>query len=252
MTMTNRFQRRSATTMAALGVCLLGGCGLDGPAPAADPATAVAALDGDHGDGQNDAIFPIDAHPFGGSLEFWAEEWWRWVYSVPAANNPFLHPGLDSNQDQSGPVFFLVPGNRVNTVPRDWAIAVTTSSLLNDFPCPDPTFVPAPGQSLFDFLLEGIAPVNDAVVDVEATLDGRPLKNLMSYRVASDDLTFIVGDPSLQTTLDSCITGSRQAAVVDAFMFILKPLEPGDHVLTTRVVNSAGEAFSHVQHLDVE
>lgn len=252
MTMTNRFDGRSATATMALVVFLLGGCAGDELDPAADPATTASALAADDGAAANTAIFPLDAHPYGHSLEFWAEEWWRWIYSTPAANNPLLHPGLDSNQNQSGPVFFLAPGDRTNTVPGRLAIAVTPSALLNDYPCPDPTFQPAPGQSLFDFLLGGIAPVNDAVVGVEATLDGRPLNDLLSYRVASRELTSIVGDPSLQTTLDTCITGASQPAVVDAFMFILKPLEPGLHVLTTRVTTAAGQVFDHVQQLDVQ
>jgi hypothetical protein len=124
--------------------------------------------------------------------------------------------------------------------------------LLNDFPCPDPTFQPPPGQSLFDFLLAGIKPVNDQVVEIGATLDGQAFSDLLSFRFISADLTSITGDLSLQTTFDSCITGSSQPAVVDSFLFIIKPLEPGRHVLTTRVVNQKGEVFTHVQNLDVQ
>jgi hypothetical protein len=159
---------------------------------------------------------------------------------------------MDSNQNQSGPMFFLVPGNRTNTVPQHWPIAVTPSTLLNDYPCPDPSWEPAPGQSLYDFLLGGISPVHDAVTEVSATLDGRPLDDLLSYRAISNELTSFVGDASLQTTFDTCITGASQPAVVDAFFFVIRPLEPGQHVLTTRVVNGSGQVFARTQVLNVQ
>lgn len=58
---------------------------------------------------------------------------------------------------------------------------------------------------------------------------------LLGYRARSHDLTHFVGDPSLQPTFDSCITGSRQPLVVDSYFFMIKPLTPGSHLLTTRV-----------------
>ena len=241
--------RAWSATMVTLGVCLLGGCGSPGTASVADPATAAARTQ--DRPNPNPALFARDAEPYGHDMEFWAEQWWRWIYSVPAANNPFLDPTLDSNQDQSGPVLFLVPGDRTNTVPHHRAIAVTPSTVFNDYPCPDPTFQPAPGQSLLDFLLAGATPINDGVVSIDATLDGQALSDLLSYRVASDDLMYFVGDLSLQP-LDGCITGARQPGVVDSLIFMIKPLEPGRHVLTTRVVNKAGKVFAHTQILDVQ
>jgi hypothetical protein len=237
--------------MVGLEVCLLGACGVPDTARISGPVAAGSALTQERAK-PNPALFEKDARPYGRSMEFWAEQWWRWVYSTPAAINPFLHRTIDSNQNQSGPVFFLAPGDRTNTVPRHWAIAVTPSTVLNDYPCPDPTFQPAPGQSLFDFLMAGIEPIQNAVVEIDATLDGQVLNDLLSYRAKSDDLTYLVGDSSLLTPLDGCITGSRQPAVVDAFIFLIKPPEPGFHVLTTRVVNQAGEVFTHTQNLEVQ
>lgn len=240
------------STMGAMGVWLLGGCGAPDAPAAADPVTTTSALTECHADNPNPALFPKNARPFGRSMESWAEQWWRWILSTPAEINPFLHPTMDSNQNQSGPVVFIVPGDRTNTIPRHKAILVTPSTLLNDYPCPDPTFHPAPGQSLFDFLLASVLPAQNGVVEVGATLDGQVLNDLLSYRVVSDDLMYFVGDLSLQTTLDNCITGSPQPAVVEAFIFMVKPLPPGRHVLTTRVVNSAGQVFVHTQNLDVQ
>src|SRR5262245_26381216 len=122
MTMTKRFRGGVATMVITGGIQLLGGCAVDETAPVTGSEDTASTIKDD-----GNPVFPITARPYGQDLQFWAEEWWRWVYSVPAENNPFLHPGMDSNQNQTGPVFFLVPGNRTNTVPRNWAIAVPTS-----------------------------------------------------------------------------------------------------------------------------
>jgi len=226
-------------------LCLVSGCnGTDSPA-ALEPALAEKH----DGDNPNPALLEKDARPFGASMETWAERWWTWVMSTPFATNPNLDPNADCGTNQHGPMFFLphlltgastVP--RTCIVPGEKPIAVTVASVMNDYPCPDPTFQPAPGQSLFDFLLGGAKEGQDHVASIEATLDGEPLQDVMSYRVASDDLFQFTGDASMEA-FDSCITGSRQPAVVDSFFIVLKPLGRGTHELTVRIVSIFGTVF---------
>lgn len=90
-----------------------------------------------HGDSPNPALVEKDARPLGRGMEFWAEQWWRCIYSIPADRNLLLDPTLDSNQDQSGPVYFLADGDRTSTVPRGRVIAATVSTAADDYPCPD-------------------------------------------------------------------------------------------------------------------
>jgi hypothetical protein len=174
-------------------------------------------------------------------MEGWAEAWWRWSFSIPLSLNPNDTATADPGQDQHGPVFFLsnppIDGRTFN-VPRHKAIAVLLSSILNDYPCPDPTFQPAPGQTLFEFLSLGAAQA-DNVAEIESSLDGVALTDLTSYHVASHKLMHITGDLSLQV-LDNCITGSPQPAVIEAYFMMLRPLRSGPHVLTTRIVTKAG------------
>ena len=142
-------------------------------------------------------------------------------------------------------------GARATTVPRGKAIGLPLAFAYNDYPCPDPTFQPAPGQTLFDFLMSGITPAQDNVAELDATLDGEPLDDLLSFRVASEDLMFFIGDTSLQV-FDNCVTGAPQPGVVDAFFIVLKPLEPGAHVLETSTITKSGQVFGpHVANLDV-
>lgn len=54
-------------------------------------------------------------------------------------------------------------------VPRHKAVALMLSQVNNDYPCPNPAFHPAPGQSLFDFLSEGLTEINDNVTVLDVT-----------------------------------------------------------------------------------
>lgn len=209
------------------------GCGTDDPSPAQD--SAALSEKGDP------VLFEKNATPYGTSMERWSELIWKWIYRQPAEANPLLDPtGASCAVDQQGPVWFLpsvIPGGpqfvaeRSCTIPRQKALLVQTSAILNDYPCPDPTFHPAPGQSLYDFLLEGAATFIDTVNFLEVTIDGVSQPDMLRFRFTSGDLFQVKGDLSLQTALDSCITGGQQPAVADGYLFMVKPLAPGQHTL---------------------
>src|SRR3954470_6566687 len=189
---------KEGSLIAAVALCCVAGCNTGDGAGTAQPAVAQSALTQSTLTPEcataNADVFPKDSHPFGASMETWAERWWSWAWKIPFATNPNFSPTVDCDVNQDGPMFFLphlLSGAstvaRSCTIPRHKAIAVTVASVFNDYPCPDPTFQPAPGQSLFDFLIGGAKEGQDHVASIEATLDGRPLADLMSYRVASDD-----------------------------------------------------------------
>ncbi|MDQ2888988.1 MAG: hypothetical protein M3R65_00345, partial [Gemmatimonadota bacterium] len=113
---------------------------------------------------------------------------------------------------------------------RNRALLVNLSGVLNDYPCPDTSFHPAPGQSLQDFLTQGAAQSVDIVNALTLTVDGREVPNLFSYRDTSP-LFYFKGNTTLQTTLDGCITGQRQPAVSDGYYVMLHPLGAGHHVV---------------------
>jgi len=220
-------------------LCVAGGC--VAPEETEEQASVASALARHDCDNPNPALFAIDARPFGRSLESWAEAWWQWSFSIPLSENPNDTATADPGAHQHGPVFFLATppvDGRTFDVPRHKAIGVLLSSVLNDYPCPDPTFQPAPGQTLFDFLLAG-AVAADNVAQIEASLDGVPLTDLTSYHYTSPRLMHITGDLSLQV-LDACITGTPQPAAIEAYFTMIKPLRPGPHVLTTRITTTAG------------
>jgi hypothetical protein len=104
---------------------------------------------------------------------------------------------------------------------------------MNDYPCPDPGFQPAPGQSLEDFLTEGANWLISHATELECVRDGVPLVNLFSYRATSKLFQF-TGDPSLTAIWDPCITGQLQDGVSDGYWVMLQPMTPGQHTLTLR------------------
>jgi hypothetical protein len=174
-------------------------------------------------------------------MERWGELAWKWIYRQPAASNPLLdQTGASCDVDQQGPVWFLpsvIPagpvfeGERSCTIPQHEALLVQVSSYLNDYPCPDPTFAPAPGQSLYDFLIGPATSFIDTVFSLEVSIDGVPQPGMLRYRFTSRDLFHIEGDESLATTLDGCVTGGRQPAVTDGYLFMVKALSRGRHTL---------------------
>jgi hypothetical protein len=200
--------------------------------------------------------FPPEAHAYGYSLPEWNQRWWRWELSIPAPVNPGLDPlGVHCAEGQEGPVWYLGSSfgsgsvERTCTVPAGKAILVNLSSLLNDYPCPDPNFQPAAGQSLEEFLAEGARQVEDGVNQLSLTVDGVPVPDLFDRRAPTGLFTF-TGALSLQVAIDPCITGTEQQAVSDGFFVLLKPLPAGEHTIAFGAVTPAVQT-SLTYHVDV-
>lgn len=162
----------------------------------------------------------------------WTQAWWRWWMSIPATVNPGVDAdGANCGINQSGPVWFLAgpllnPAyTRTCTIPFGKPILSAIAVFINDYPCPDPTFQPAAGQTLEDFLASGIF---DAISQTagQATLNGKLLK---AKRVTTGVFGF-TGATNLRA-FDACITGSPQLGVSDGYFFVIEPLPRGDHVL---------------------
>jgi hypothetical protein len=175
----------------------------------------------------------------GENLADLAARWSRWLTSIPAGVQPMGDDdsGANCGINQDGPVWFLaaplVPNYATQcTVPAGKAIAMPVFSYLNDYPCPDTSFQPPPGQGLETFLGEFAAMLTDATSLKAASLNGR---SLPVRRVASRLFGFTAA-ASLQA-FDSCITGSPQLGLIDGWWVLIDPLPPGRHVLTVQVNN---------------
>lgn len=198
--------------------------------PSASVASAARGSTIDH------LAFGPEAHPYGRNMIKWSESWWRYIISIPTDRNPELDmTGADCTVRQHGKVWYLAlvgsgSVTRKCTVPGGKALLVNLSGILNDYPCPDPSFHPAAGQSLQEFLTQGAQQSVDLVNALTLTVDGQEVPNLFSYRFTTPLFQF-TGNTTLQTSLDGCITGQRQPAVADGYFVMLHPLGSGAHVV---------------------
>jgi len=241
-------------------VAILVGCGASGPQ---GPEAESEALKhrGNEASNPNPMLFPKDASPYGRSMFRWAELTWSYIYAIPFDRNPFFDTtGEHCAESQDGPVWFLpaVPGSALGTeisrsctIPADRAIMLQMSSALNDYPCPDPTFQPAPGQSLYDFLIGGIAPLFDNVTGFTVTLDGVNIQDPLSYRFFSPDVFKFHPDLSMGV-FDSCITQRQMQGVVDGFYLLFKPMTPGQHTIVLVGHDMHGVPVTLTEHLTIQ
>jgi hypothetical protein len=162
-------------------------CGSEPPASSVEETSTALRADCDD---PNPALFSKEARPYGKSIERWSELLWSYIYAQPIDHSPFLDTtGADCAVGQKGPVWFLpaVPGatlgtsvTRTCTIPRHRAILLQLASAMNDYPCPDPAFKPAAGQSLFDFLSAPVNPEISAVTGFEVSIDGTKIEKPLS------------------------------------------------------------------------
>jgi hypothetical protein len=207
----------------------------------------------------NPMLYPKDSQPFGKSMSSWAELNWQWIYAQPFDHNPFIDPtGADCAIDQSGPVWQLAPiaamtsgiYTRTCTIPSGKAVFLHVGAVADDWPCPDPTFGPKPGQSLYDFLVADARSYN-MVTELDVTLDGRPIFNPLHYIYTSDDLFALKGDPS-EVQFDPCITGGYQPSVMYGYFMMFRPMSRGMHTIVRHNHDSNGMDLTFIYHLTVQ
>lgn len=234
-------KKQTLLVQLCLGLGSLLGCG--GPADLADlpgdatPGVQQAAL-------VHSPVIPVNERVYGLSQATWSARFWQQLLPYPAAINPILdQTGTYGGVGQYGPVWFLsgpvIEAGSATvvkryTVPADKTIFVPILNYLNDYPCPDPGFKPAPGQSLEDFLQEGAKGLIDLVTDVSAKVDGVPVQDIVRHRQLTDLLLFRADISLRDAGFDACITGRVQPGVNDGYVFLLRPLPRGEHRVEVR------------------
>ena len=221
------------------------------------PPDVLASLNAN--ENQNAILFPRTAHPYGASLAEWANRESQWIYGLPAAGNPLTdQTGAQCDVAQGGPVWFLpriagprvFSGSRTCTIPFGKAIFLEIGAYVDPWPCPDPNFRPPPGQSLYDFLIADAKAFMDGVNRLDVSLDGRPLENVLDYRFSSEAIFTLTGDPTF-ASLDPCVTGSPQPAIVDGFFMMFKPLDRGEHVIRVFGTDVRGANKTYIYYLTI-
>lgn len=185
-------------------------------------------------------------------------QWWLWANSF-GADMPFFNTGgqVDISAGQTGNVWFLAgqvngpPVVRWGEVPAGTSLFFPLVNLLNDYPCPDPTFQPNPGESMEAFLQRTAEDylawfAGDPPSSLFAEIDGKQLTDLSTYKSLTP-LFMFTGDASLNTWWDPCITGSPQPGVSNGYWLLLPPLTPGTHNLHFGSPNpNAGQDITYI------
>lgn len=211
-------------------------------------------------DHDDSPIYPKWSHPFDRTINGWANLSMQWLYTQPYSQNPYFDPtGQYCAVGQQGPVWYMAPIFAMNpgsytrtcTIPHNKAILFQVAWVADTWPCPDPNFGPAPGQSLYDFLYQDSGTYM-MMMNVSVTLDGKPIHDVLKYHYISDSLNSVKGDPSLQATFDSCITGAYQPVVTNGYFLMFKPLSPGMHTIVRTATNNMGMTNTFTYYLTIQ
>ena len=202
-------------------------------------------------------VIPRQVPVLGRSITSWTTSWFRWHFAVPADKNPILILNQDCATGQNDRVFFVPTFDgsdifeRTCRVPFRKPVLVSLWAVINDYPCPDPAFQPAPGQSLEDFLREGAVSYDDGVQNLAVTVDGDAV-DPGDHRHTSR-LFHFVGDPSLVGKMpDPCLLGgTRQPGVADGWWLMLL-LAPGEHAVHVSGLRPEGTPFDARYRLKVD
>jgi hypothetical protein len=171
----------------------------------------------------NPGVVPVNSGFFGKTYKELSVEWWKWVFSIPKSSNPLYDDGTGefTTEAQSGNVWFLAGSwngtTKLNcTVPAGKAIFLP---IINN----ECSRVEGQGKTEKE-LRACTKAIIDNVTVKEATIDGRRLKNLNDYRVASRLFVF-------RLPVDNVLglPAGPSPSVSDGYWILLTPLSEGEH-----------------------
>lgn len=180
-------------------------------------------------DNPNPGVYSKDSKPFGIPYADWLTKWNQWFIQIPAVVNPREHYTPENcATGQSGPVWFLTDilkgkEERTCTIAAGKAILIPilSGSCWDDNT--DPSLKTEQG-------LTHCATAGNQYGLISATLDGRKLKTLDSYRTQSGFFNITVP----KNNVFNNVPGTWKAKV-DGFFVFLEPLPAGMHDLHTTV-----------------
>jgi hypothetical protein len=173
-------------------------------------------------DNLNPGVFALDSKPYGSTYGQWAANWWDWLSSIPAENNPVGDKtGKNCALAQKGPIWFL-PGTSGGTLERTCTVPAGKALFLVilDAECSNKEF---PKLKTEEEFLKCARDLNQGAT-LSANIDGVDIKNLDKYRVESPmfNMTFppdnILGQKAGPTIAKS-----------EGWYLILEPLSAGTH-----------------------
>lgn len=179
--------------------------------------------------GANDAIFGPTENPLGKSYKQWAQDYYN---TVMLLNCDEIYTPHVVSMDEDVAIFHFVADTFTEhiSISHNKALLISIASWLNDYPCPDSTFEPAPGQTLEAFLQEGANGLVASLENIKVAFDGDTVENIDNYIFISDLFNF-TANPELTDCFDPCITGQPQPGVVGGYFVMFKEMKKGTHTI---------------------
>jgi hypothetical protein len=176
----------------------------------------------------NPGVIPHQARHQGLTYQQWQARWQQWAISIPATSTHPFFPGGNVLQAQTGNVWFLagvVGGVEVRSV----AIPAGTALFFPIVNVECSTLEPPPFHGTDHASLSSCANGHvDQTSGLAATIDGRPVQQISSYRGESPEFSFgPTPDPNV-LGVEPGLTGN---SVDVGFYLLLTPLPVGKHTI---------------------
>jgi len=185
--------------------------------------------------GKNSSLdwYRINDYPYNLSYGQWTVKWWRWFLSTPKSRNPVVDTtGEYAAENQpSSDVWFLAGklGNEDRNLPSRFCSIPRGRSIL--FPVINCEANPLeyPHLKTEQELVDHVTADENTIVEKVCLLNGIPIP---IQRVKSDPPLFDVTFD--EDNIYNVKGGESTFAYGDGYWVFLKPLSPGDHVLSFR------------------
>lgn len=208
---------------------------------------AQAQIDTINNKTNRNSTIPIETYqayskPFGLAYSEWTAKWWQWAYSIPKDVNPaYDDTGKYCSKGQSGPVWFLTGAynhsvDRYCSIPAGKSILFT---ILNS----ECSFAEFPKLKTQQDLNRCSKEMQDAVIHLEASIDGINIKDLRQYRIQSPLFNFTLPKNNILK-----LPPQTTQAVSDGNWVFLKSLPVGEHIIHfkggLKSINASGAAIA--------
>jgi PEP-CTERM motif len=178
----------------------------------------------------------------------WSAEWWKYILSVPADQNPALDPtGVNANINQQGPVFFLAGTFDGTSVTRDITIPADKALL---FPLVNFVNISDPSNPETEEQLRVLVTQQaDAVSQLNTSIDGTdiPEAELFLHREPSPGFSVTLPDGNIF----GAPSGVYSPAVSDGYWLLLEPLSPGQHEISFGGKDGVGNYQDNTYNISV-
>ncbi len=169
-------------------------------------------------------VFPgeeIDSKP----LNYYANKWWQWTYTMPKALSPVRDTtGRNCHVGQNGNVWFLAGGYGTSKISRT---CIIPEEKYIFFPVINMLYYPRREGGITCNEAKSLAALNnDELISIEVELDSLVSSNPAHGRIASQDCFDLLGLIQKENNVPKVYP-----AATDGFWVMLKPLPKGEHRL---------------------